>query len=310
VTTSEQRHTGHPAGHVSHHEVTVQSYSVEARVAIAVLVSVLIVVAAIVTAAHSRAPAPRLRPEPRELVRRALAVLPSDPDREATARAIDRVVETDPRVDVVVVEPPSPALPVVEDVAPRVTVLRPAAACTPVGALRVGAARGMVAGYDAVIELSVEHSPLARSVTGLLEALDDGAHVAVGSRHVPGGRVPGSGSCRRLLSREANRVLGWLTRVPLYDVTARIRAYRREAIELAVLPATDDRFGIEVMLRCRRAGLRFAEVPVSAGCVCASISLADGRAMVGRALRWRGAALRVDGLRDLVRPLTAALTGR
>ena len=279
--------------------------------AIAVLVSVLIVVAAIVTAAHSRAPAPRLRSEPRELVRRALAVLPSDPDREAMARAIDRVVETDPRVDVVVVEPPSPALPVVEHVAPRVTVLRPGVACTPVEALRVGAARGMAAGYDAVIELSVEHSPLARSGPGLLEALDDGAHVAVGSRHVPGGRVPGSGSCRRLLSREANRMLGWLTRVPLYDVTARIRAYRREAIELAVLPATDDRtFGVEVMLRCRRAGLRFAEVPVSAGCACATIGLADGRALVGRALRSRGAVLRVDGLRDLVRPLAAALTGR
>jgi hypothetical protein len=38
-----------------------------------------------------------------------------------------------------------------------VTVLRPVTACTPAEALRSGAARGMLDGYDAVIELSVEH---------------------------------------------------------------------------------------------------------------------------------------------------------
>lgn len=281
--------------------------------AIVVLVFVLIVVAAIVTAAHSRESTPRLHPEPRELVRRALAVIPSGTDREALGRAIDRVVDTDPRVDVVVIEPPADDLAALELLTPRVTVLRPGATCTPAEALRVGAARGLLADYDAVIELSVEHSRLARSVTALLEALDDGAHVAVGSRHAPGSRVLECGSCRRLLSREANRLLGRLTRVPLHDVTAHIRAYRREAVEWAVLPTCghDHTFGVEMLLRSRHAGLRVVEVPVTtAGCVCATTSLADGRAMVGQALRWRGADLRVGGLRGLVRPLTTAFTGR
>lgn len=281
--------------------------------AIVVLVFVLIVVAAIITAAHSRAVAPRLHTEPRELVRRALAVIPSGSDRAALRRATDRVVDTDPRVDVVIVEPAADDRPPLERLTPRVTVLRPVTTCTPAEALRIGAARGMLDGYDAVIELSVEHFRQQRSVTALLEALDDGAHVAVGSRHVPGSRVLECGTSRRWLSREANRILGRLTRVPLHDVTARIRAYRREAIECAVLPARgqDRTFGVDVILRCRNAGLRFAEVPITAaGCVCATTSLADGRAIFGRALRWRGAGLRVDGLRGLLRPLSAAFTGR
>lgn len=281
--------------------------------AVVVLVFLLVVVAAIVTAAHSRAVTPRLHSEPRELVRRALAVVPSGSDRAALARAIDRLINTDPRVDVVVVEPSSEGLRSLERLAPRVTVLRPVAACTPAEALRVGAARGMLADYDAVIEVSVEHSLLARNITALLEALDDGAHIAVGSRHVPGSGGLESGSWRRLASRAANHLLGWLTRVPLHDVTARIRAYRREAIEWAVLPAAGQghTFGVEVLLRCRSAGLRFAEVPVTtAGCTCATTSLADGRAMLGRALRWRGAALRGHGLRRFVHPLTAVFTGR
>jgi dolichol-phosphate mannosyltransferase len=282
---------------------------VETAVAVVVLVFLLVVVAAIVTAAHSRAVTPRLHSEPRELVRRALAVVPSGSDRAALARAIDRLIDTDPRVDVVVVEPSSEGLRSLERLAPRVT----AVACTPAEALRVGAARGMLADYDAVIEVSVEHSLLARNITALLEALDDGAHIAVGSRHVPGSRGLESGSWRRVASRAANHLLGWLTRVPLHDVTARIRAYRREAIEWAVLPAAGQghTFGVEVLLRCRSAGLRFAEVPVTAaGCTCATTSLADGRAMLGRALRWRGAALRGHRLRRFVHPLTAVFTGR
>lgn len=210
--------------------------------------------------------------EPRELIRRALAVIPSHSDDKALRRAVDLAQRADPRVDVVVVD------------------------AAPDRALRAGAARGLVQQYDAVIELSVEHAGLTQRITRLLDALEDGAHVAIGSRYVPGGCVLGCRRTRRLVSRGANSLLHWCTRLPLHDVTAPIRAYRRAAIEHAVLHAggRGRSFGLEVLLRCHDAGLRLAEVPVAAAGATCTTSLAEGCDLFARAFGWR----RPDASRD------------
>lgn len=224
---------------------------------------------------------------PRELVRRALVVLPSIDDQRGVLRAIARVLETDPRVDVLVIERSSDQ-PSVERVSPRVRVLRQPSIGSHAEALHVGGARALTDGYDAVIELSVGHSRLARRITPLLEALDDGAHVAVGSRYVPGGRVVGCPATRRLASRGVNLALRWMTGVPVCDVTAHIRAYRRVAVERALLRADGtDRaraMGVDVMLLCRRAGLQVTEVPVTvAGPLCTAVTAAGGRQLLAQA---------------------------
>lgn len=272
-----------------------------------VLLALLVCSAITVAVARWRTAVPASHPAPRELIRRAVAVLPAHPDPATLQHAVARIVGTDPRVDVLVVEPAAAGRPPFEQVTARVAILRQGVRCAPADALRAGAARGARGGYDAVIEVSAEHARLARRITSLLEALDDGAHVAVGSRHVPGGRVLECASGRRWLSRGVNEALRGITRLPLHDVTARIRAYRREAIEHGVLAAHGQGpgFGVEVLLRCRQAGLRFAEVPVTAaGCVCATTSLADGRHLVEQVLRWRrallfpGGAARLSGVTE------------
>ncbi|HSK98544.1 MAG TPA: hypothetical protein VK891_18095, partial [Euzebyales bacterium] len=173
-------------------------------------------------------------------------------------------------------------------VAPRVTLLRQLRRCTPADALRLGAVRGLRQHYDAVVELSVEHSRLARSITSLLEALDDGAHVALGSRYVPGGRVLECSLARRWVSRGVNVALRWYTRLPQHDVAARIRAYRRVAVEQALLRAAGERedFGLDVLLRCRQAGLQVAEVPVTVAGAVSATDLAEGRNLLGMAMGW------------------------
>ena len=250
----------------------------------------------------------RPRPAPRELVRRALVVLPAHHDLRAQLRTIARVLDTDPRVDVLVVESPMGAPAGVDVVSPRVTVLRQPGVTSDTEALQVGAARGLLQGYDAVIELSVRHSHLARRITALLEALDDGAHVAVGSRYTPGGRVIGCPYARRVLSRGANAALRWMTGAPVSDVTAPFRVYRREAVERALLPATgtDRALGVDVMLRCRDTGLRVTEVPVTfAGPLCAAMTPAGGRALLARAVRPRRRA----GVAPAVIDLTGSTAG-
>jgi dolichol-phosphate mannosyltransferase len=233
-----------------------------------------------------------VHPPPRELIRRALVVIPAHPDAEALQRAIDRALHTDPRLDVLVVDTLADGSAGITTVAPRVTLLRRPTRCTQADALRLGAARGLQQHYDAVVELSVEHSRLARSITSLLEALDDGAHVAIGSRYVPGGRVLECGAVRRLVSRGVNVALRWYTRLPQHDVAARIRAYRRVAVEQALLRAAGHRgdVGLDVLLRCRQAGLHVAEVPVTVAGAVSATDLAEGRHLLGLAVGWRRSA--------------------
>lgn len=247
-------------------------------------------VTAVTAATRRRLEARRPRPVPRELVRRAVVVLPAHEDARAQLRAVARVLDTDPRVDVLIVDSSSAEQAVVDEVSPRVTVLRHPDVTSGTEALQVGAARGLTRGYDAVIELPVRHSHLARRITALLEALDDGAHVAVGSRYIPGGRVIGCPYARRIASRGVNVALRWMTGAPVSDVTAPVRVYRREAVECALLPASgvDRALGIDVMLRCRNTGLRVTEVPVTvAGPLCAAVTPADGRALLVRAVMSR-----------------------
>lgn len=247
-----------------------------------------IVVSLIAVGARNRAAQALVCSEPRELIRCALAVIPSHPDDRALRRTIDLALGADPRVDVVVVE------------------------ATPERALQAGAARGLMQQYDAVIELSVEHAGLTQRITRLLDALEDGAHVAIGSRYIPGGGVLGCRRARRLASRGANSLLHWYTRLPLHDVTAHIRAYRRAAIEHAVLHASGHgrSFALEVLLRCHSAGLRLAEVPVTAAGTSGTTSLADIRDLLARAFRWRRPLL-LGGLLHLRRlPVVGQAPGR
>ncbi len=129
-------------------------------------------VTAVTTGTRHRSDARRPRLAPRDLIRRALVVLPAQADQRAQLRAISRVLETDPRLAVLVVEFAAGAPAGVDRVSPRVTVLRRPDVGTRTEALQVGAARALMQGYDAVVDLPVRHSRLARRLTALLEALD------------------------------------------------------------------------------------------------------------------------------------------
>jgi dolichol-phosphate mannosyltransferase len=87
-------------------------------------------------------------------------------------------------------------------------------------------------GADAVMEMDADFSHKPEDVPRLIAALDEGADFVIGSRYVPGGKIPGDwGFLRRMNSKWGNvfaRYVAGMSRVR--DCTAGFRAIRSAVI--------------------------------------------------------------------------------
>jgi len=132
-------------------------------------------------------------------------------------------------------------------------------------AYREGFKLGLARGYEALVEMDADlsHDP---SVLGdLLAELDGGADLAIGTRYMPGGKIPDWRWHRRAISRAGNvyarRMLGLAAR----DATSGYRAYHRRALErinLTAVRADGYGFQVEMAYKVARAGGILAEVPI------------------------------------------------
>src|SRR5690606_11242783 len=86
--------------------------------------------------------------------------------------------------------------------------------------------------HHVLIEMDADLSHDPAVLPQLIEAVTTGGYdLAIGSRYVPGGSVPGWPAKRRMLSRWGNRYIGVMLRMPVRDATAGFRAYRAEILE-------------------------------------------------------------------------------
>ncbi|MDX6657093.1 MAG: dolichol-phosphate mannosyltransferase [Solirubrobacteraceae bacterium] len=128
-----------------------------------------------------------------------------------------------------------------------------------------GFAHALGAGATHVMEMDADFSHDPADLARLLQAAQDGADVALGSRYVPGGGVSDWGLGRRLISRGgswyARRVLGLRVR----DLTGGFKCFRREvldAIDLESVRSQGYAFQVELTYRAVRAGFDIVEVPI------------------------------------------------
>jgi dolichol-phosphate mannosyltransferase len=132
-------------------------------------------------------------------------------------------------------------------------------------AYRAGFAVGIERGYDRLIQIDADLSHDPTSIPALLQAVADGADVAIGSRYVQGGSIPHWPLFRRLLSRWGNRYAGLVLGLKISDATSGYRAYRATALEnvnYARLRSKGYGFQIEAAYRVARAGGDVREVPI------------------------------------------------
>jgi glycosyltransferase involved in cell wall biosynthesis len=119
-------------------------------------------------------------------------------------------------------------------------------------------------GYARIVNLDADLSHDPADVPRLLDALDAGADVAIGSRFIEGGRLDYSG-WRFAVSRTANIVARSLLAMPTYEQTTSLRAARLDKVpEGLVESMLHDGYGffLSCMARFARAGLKIAELPI------------------------------------------------
>ena len=129
-----------------------------------------------------------------------------------------------------------------------------------------GFSRALETTAEVICQMDADFSHDPASLPTLVATVEDGADVAIGSRYVPGGSVPGWPLHRRLLSQWGNRYARSMLGTSIHDMTSGFRAYRSRVLrtlEPATCEASGYGFQVEMASRCHRQGLAVVEVPIS-----------------------------------------------
>ena len=201
---------------------------------------------------------------------RTLVVLPTYQEAENIATALRRLRTAAPAADILVVDDSSPdgtaevAKAAAHELGGIDVLVRPEKDGLG-SAYRLGFTEGMARGYDVVVEMDSDLSHDPASLPSLLDAIDQGADLAIGSRYVPGGSIPDWPLHRRSLSRYGNLYAARMLGLAVVDSTSGFRAYRSDVlsrIDLDAVRANGYGFQIEMVYRVARLGGRIIERPI------------------------------------------------
>ncbi|MCD5422355.1 polyprenol monophosphomannose synthase [Rhodococcus pyridinivorans] len=202
---------------------------------------------------------------------RALVIIPTYNERENLGRIITRLHAALPHTHVLVVDDGSPdgTGDLADDLAAadeRIAVLHRTEKNGLGAAYIAGFRWGLEHGYTVLVEMDADGSHAPEQLHLLLEKVDAGADLVLGSRYVPGGTVVNWPWHREVLSRGGNIYSRLALGVSIQDITGGYRAYRREVLEKLDLDAIASHgycFQVDLAWRTLQAGFTVAEVPIT-----------------------------------------------
>ncbi len=203
---------------------------------------------------------------------RALVIIPTFNELENLPLILGRVHKARPDVHVLIVDDDSPdgtgdladELSLADP--DRVHVMHRTEKAGLGAAYLAGFAWGLGRKYDVLVEMDADGSHAPEQLHRLLDAIDAGADVAIGSRYIEGGTVHNWPRRRLVLSKTANTYSRMLLGVRIHDITAGYRAYRAEVLEKIDLGAVDSKgycFQIDLTWRSINNGFSIVEVPIT-----------------------------------------------
>jgi dolichol-phosphate mannosyltransferase len=120
--------------------------------------------------------------------------------------------------------------------------------------------------YDYIFEMDCDFSHNPNDLIRLLNACENGADLAVGSRYVKGGNVSNWDIKRILLSYFASLYVRLILWFNVKDTTAGFKCYKRivlETIELDKIKFMGYAFQIEMKYSAYKKGFKIVEVPIT-----------------------------------------------
>ena len=200
---------------------------------------------------------------------RTVMVVPTYNEAENLPWIVGRLLAAVPDTDVLVVDDGSPdgTGEVADGLAaedPRVQVVHRTEKAGLGAAYLHGFAVALERGYHVVGEMDADGSHQPEQLPRLLDALVD-ADLVIGSRWVPGGSVVNWPWPRKALSVGGNLYARLALGIPVRDVTAGYRVFRRatlEALDLDSVESSGYCFQADLAWRTVQAGLRVVEVPI------------------------------------------------
>ena len=202
---------------------------------------------------------------------RTLVVLPTFNEADNIDEVLRRLRAAVPDAEVLVVDDSSPdgTADLAETIGAElggIEVMRRPAKSGLGSAYRDGFRHGLTLGYDVMVEMDSDLSHDPGALPALLDAVRDGASLALGSRYIPGGSIPDWSWHRRALSRWGNRYAARVLGMGIADATSGYRAYTAPAlaeIDFHNVRADGYGFQIEMAYRVLRSGGTITEVPIS-----------------------------------------------
>lgn len=203
---------------------------------------------------------------------KTLVIIPTFNERDNLPLIIDRLLKAEPeRVHVLVVDDSSPdgTGELAEELAAkdtRIHVMHREGKTGLGGAYSAGFRWGLERDYEVLCEMDADGSHSPEQLHLLLDRIDTGADLVLGSRYVRGGKTVNWPASRQLLSRGGNMYASVALGAGLSDITGGYRAYRREVLESIDLNTVDSAgyvFQVDLAWRAVEAGFDVREVPIT-----------------------------------------------
>ena len=124
---------------------------------------------------------------------------------------------------------------------------------------------GLKEKYDYIFEMDADFSHDPNEIPNFLREIEH-YDLVIGSRYIRGAHVKNWPRRRLLLSYNANVYARIITGIPVKDVTAGFKCFRREvleAIDLDDIRSNGYAFQIEMHFRSWRKGFRIKEIPIT-----------------------------------------------
>lgn len=207
---------------------------------------------------------------PASAVTKAVVVIPTYNERESINKALDLVLGLPRKLDVLVVDDGSPD-GTAEVVRERPEFHKRVFLLTGKGKAGLGTAyrRGfqwaLKRGYEAAVEMDADLSHDPADIPKLLEALEQGAHLAVGSRYLGGISVLNWPQSRLFISTFGGFYVRTLTALPMSDPTSGFKAIRADVLRdlnWEKVQAEGYAFQIELHHTAWKQGFTIKEVPI------------------------------------------------